>query len=59
VEFAVATLAFVFRERLGYTMKDELLYGIEEHYMNPPDNGMEVIWNHIQREVNTITFCGY
>ncbi|KAG8304455.1 Tetraspanin-9 [Homalodisca vitripennis] len=65
-EFMLATLAFVFREKLGLTMKDELLYGIEEHYLNPPDNGMEVIWDHIQREdsrldnpANTLTafFC--
>lgn len=50
-EFMLATLAFVFREKLGLTMKDELLQGIEEHYLNPPDNGMEVIWDHIQKEV--------
>uniref|UniRef100_A0A1B6JTH0 Tetraspanin n=1 Tax=Homalodisca liturata TaxID=320908 RepID=A0A1B6JTH0_9HEMI len=58
-EFMLATLAFVFREKLGLTMKDELLYGIEEHYLNPPDNGMEVIWDHIQREFHCCGVTSY
>lgn len=51
-EFMFATLAFVFREQLGDTLKDELMLGIREHYMNPPDNGLETIWDHIHNEVS-------
>lgn len=58
-EFMFATLAFVFREQLGDTLKDELMLGIREHYMNPPDNGLEVIWDHIHNEFHCCGVTGY
>lgn len=57
VEFMFATLAFVFRSNLSSVLKDELLAGIEYHYRNPPNNGLEEIWDKIHDQVcNKINF---
>jgi hypothetical protein len=51
VEFLFATLAFVFRENLGGTLKEELTEGIKVHYNATGSNSLENIWNHIHKEV--------
>jgi len=51
VEFLFATLAFVFRENLGGTLKEELTDGIKVHYNATGSNSLENIWNHIHKEV--------
>ncbi|XP_046394370.1 tetraspanin-9 [Ischnura elegans] len=57
VEFLLATVAFVFRESLGRTLRDELKYGIEHHYNDSQSapNGLHHIWNHIHNEFHC---CG-
>jgi hypothetical protein len=51
VEFLFATLAFVFRENLGNTLREELTEGIKVHYNTTESNSLENIWNHIHKEV--------
>jgi hypothetical protein len=51
VEFLFATLAFVFRENLGGTLKEELTEGIKVHYNATGSNSLENIWDHIHKEV--------
>jgi hypothetical protein len=51
VEFLFATLAFVFRENLGSTLREELTEGIKVHYNTSESNSLENIWNHIHTEV--------
>uniref|UniRef100_A0A146LC50 Tetraspanin n=1 Tax=Lygus hesperus TaxID=30085 RepID=A0A146LC50_LYGHE len=50
MEFAMATLAFVYRERITELLKDELREGIEHHYSNTTDNGLSMIWTHTQQQ---------
>jgi hypothetical protein len=56
VEFLFATLAFVFRENLGGTLREELTEGIKVHYNTSESNSLENIWNHIHKEVILKTF---
>jgi hypothetical protein len=51
VEFLFATLAFVFRENLGGTLKEELTEGIKVPSNATGSNSLENIWNHIHKEV--------
>ncbi|GLH07134.1 Tetraspanin [Gryllus bimaculatus] len=55
VEFLFATLAFVFREILGNTLKQELLTGITKHYENDSSNSLYKTWSHIHHEFHC---CG-
>lgn len=55
VEFLSATLAFTFRENLGYTFREEMKYGIEMHYAPLGNNSMHSIWSQIQTEFHC---CG-
>lgn len=57
VEFLLATVAFVFRENLGRTLREELQFGIEHHYNDSQSapNGLHHIWNHIHNEFHC---CG-
>lgn len=51
-EFMLGTLAFIFREHLAKSLKDELLFGIEKHYNLTREPGtLPAIWDHIHTEV--------
>jgi len=51
-EFMLGTLAFVFREHLARSLKEELLYGIEKHYNITREPGtLSAMWDHIHTEV--------
>lgn len=51
-EFMLGTLAFVFREHLARSLKEELLYGIEKHYNVTREPGtLPAVWDHIHTEV--------
>lgn len=51
-EFMLGTLAFVFREHLARSLKEELLYGIEKHYNVTREPGtLSAMWDHIHTEV--------
>lgn len=53
-EFMLGTLAFVFREHIARSLKDELLYGIEKHYNDTREPGtLPAMWDHIHTEVLT------
>ncbi|OAD61233.1 Tetraspanin-9 [Eufriesea mexicana] len=55
-EFMLGTLAFVFREHLAKSLKDELLFGIEKHYNITSEPGtLPAIWDNIQSEFHC---CG-
>lgn len=58
-EFAIATLAFVYRERITDMLKDELRDGIEHHYRNSTDNGLAMIWGHTQTQFQCCGIDGY
>ncbi|PSN40088.1 hypothetical protein C0J52_18246 [Blattella germanica] len=61
VEFLFATLAFVFRENLGSTLREELTEGIRVHYNTSDSNSIENIWTHIHNEIvapKAIKICG-
>lgn len=50
----MGSLAFVFRESLSHTLKEELIDGITNHYnvtANGP-NSLVTIWDHLQSEVS-------
>lgn len=50
----LGTLAFIFREHLAKSLKDELLFGIEKHYNVTREPGtLPAIWDHIHTEVRT------
>jgi hypothetical protein len=51
VEFLFATLAFVFHENLGSTLREELTEGIRLHYNTTESNSLRNIWDHIHEEV--------
>lgn len=52
-EFMLGTLAFIFREHLAKSLKDELLFGIEKHYNLTREPGtLPAIWDHIHTEVD-------
>lgn len=54
-EFMLGTLAFIFREHLAKSLKDELLFGIEKHYNLTREPGtLPAIWDHIHTEVDTL-----
>lgn len=51
----LGTLAFIFREHLAKSLKDELLFGIEKHYNLTREPGtLPAIWDHIHTEVDTL-----
>ncbi|XP_011702924.1 PREDICTED: tetraspanin-9 isoform X1 [Wasmannia auropunctata] len=55
-EFMLGTLAFVFREHLARSLKEELLYGIEKHYNVTREPGtLSAMWDHIHTEFHC---CG-
>lgn len=57
-EFLIGSLAFVFRESLGHTLKEELVDGITNHY-NVTATGpysLVTIWDHLQSEVSIFFF---
>lgn len=60
-EFMLGTLAFVFREHLARSLKEELLYGIEKHYNVTREPGtLSAMWDHIHTEVRLIKiFANY
>lgn len=54
-EFLIGSLAFVFRDRLGHALTEELKNGIHHHYnitAHGP-NSLVTIWDHLQSEVGT------
>lgn len=56
-EFLMGSLAFVFRERLGHTLREELQNGLRHHYnvtAHGP-NSLVAIWDHLQSEFHC---CG-
>lgn len=52
-EFLMGSLAFVFRERLGHTLREELQNGLQHHYNVTArgPNSLVTIWDHLQSEV--------
>lgn len=59
VEFVFATLAFVFREHLSHSLRQELLTGIRDHYNSTPPNSLEKIWDHIHNEFHCCGVTSY
>lgn len=56
-ESMLGTLAFIFREHLSKSLKDELLFGIEKHYNLTREPGtLPAIWDHIHTEVRTAKY---
>lgn len=54
-EFMLGTLAFIFREHLARSLKEELLFGIERHYNLTREPGtLPAVWDHIHTEVITM-----
>ncbi|XP_046743214.1 tetraspanin-9 [Diprion similis] len=55
-EFMMGTLAFVFREHLSKSFKEELQFGIENHYNATTEPGtLPAVWDHIHTEFHC---CG-
>lgn len=59
VEFLFATLAFVFRENLESTLREELTEGIRLHYNTTESNSLQNIWNHIHKEFHCCGVTNY
>ena len=56
-EFMLGALAFVFREHLARSLKDELLFGIHKHYNVTREPGtLPAVWDHIHEEVHKSIF---
>ncbi|KAK0180752.1 hypothetical protein PV327_003103 [Microctonus hyperodae] len=55
-EFMIGALAFVFRENVSRTLKDELLFGIHNHYNITREPGtLPALWDHIHQGLHC---CG-
>uniref|UniRef100_A0A1B6C1Q1 Tetraspanin n=1 Tax=Clastoptera arizonana TaxID=38151 RepID=A0A1B6C1Q1_9HEMI len=59
IEFMFATLAFMFRQDISHTLNNELLLGIEQHYMNPQDNGLDGMWDEIHNQFHCCGVSNY
>lgn len=60
-EFTCGTLAFVFREKISHTLKEELKDGIQNHYSvnETGDNSLNRIWDHLQLEFRCCGVSSY
>lgn len=56
-EFLMGSMAFVFRENLGHTLREELIDGLRYHYniTAKGPNSLVAIWDHLQSEFHC---CG-
>ncbi|XP_044730192.1 tetraspanin-9 [Chrysoperla carnea] len=61
LEFSTASLSFIFRDRLSYIVRGELINGIEKHYNVSDDqpNSLVHIWDHIQNEFHCCGVVNY
>lgn len=57
VEFMMGSIAFVFRNHLAHTLKEELIDGMRYHYnvTTSGPNSLVAIWDHLQTEFHC---CG-
>lgn len=54
----LGVLGFVYGESVVSSLKEELTYGIKNHYNASTDSGISLAWDHIQNEVliQAVTF---
>lgn len=54
-EFLMGSLAFIFRESLRHTLKEELQNGLRHHYNITASgpNSLIAIWDNLQKQVRT------